>query len=37
MIQPLRIKEAELYIYDYKISAITNDYTDISDYTGGGF
>ena len=36
MIQPLRIKEAELYIYDYKISAITNDYTDISDYTGGG-
>jgi len=37
MQQPLKIKDSELYIYDYKISAITNDYTEISDYIGGGF
>jgi len=32
----IKFKQNELYILDYKISAITNDYTDISDYTGGG-
>jgi len=32
----IKFKQNELYILDYKVSSITNDYTEISDYTGGG-
>jgi len=36
MKQPIIIKESDLYIYNYKLSAITNNSLEIIDYTGGG-